>query len=198
VRVSVVDTLRMKVLFDRADGQDLDWDSVAAKFNKLDQNSVDVHTLENRTQASAFLRQFLTDVENDTTGCGSEAKPDRAVVVVASPVAFPEGTKLQRLEPECQCRFYYVHTSTAGLAMMTDRQARPRGRPDGVIWPREWPGTRVVATGDSTDDIDAMLKPAKPRHLNANNPRQFRAALAELINDLRTATSGRSTAHEAN
>ncbi len=188
VRVSVVDTLRMKVMFDRANGRDLDWEFVGSKFSKQEQGSVDVHTLENRTQASAFLHDFLKKIETDRSGCGSDATPERAIVVAASPVAFPEGTKMQRLDPECDCRYFYVHTSTAGLVALTDRRGRPRGRAEGVVWPREWPGTRVVPVGDSTDDIEAMLKPAKPRSLSANNPRQFRSSLAQLISELAAPT----------
>jgi hypothetical protein len=44
-----------------------------------------------------------------------------------------------------------------------------------------------------SDDLEKFLKPANPRRLDAENPEQFRKALADLIDDL---SGGRARARE--
>ena len=105
MRVTGVDVLGQHVLFEHMDGANMDWDAVAEALSKLDANTVDVQSLENRTKAAAFFREQVENLlATKDTGC--DAKAEHVFVVAASGILFPSGTASKPIEGSPTRLFY--------------------------------------------------------------------------------------------
>ncbi len=149
VRVTGLDIIRMKVLFDDLDGSQADWKKIGDQVNKNDRNTIDVHALAGRTRVAEFLSQKLSALMADTSGCAGVEEVRRVIVMASPGVEFPEGTRLVRLAPESDRRLYYLKVGF-----------------------------------DVPDDIERVLRPAKPRKFAVEEPRKFRQALAQIVKEL--------------
>jgi hypothetical protein len=103
--VTGVDVLGQHVLFEHMDGANMDWDAVAEALSKLDANTVDVQSLENRTKAAAFFREQVENLlATKDTGC--DEKAEHVFVVAASGILFPSGTASKPIEGSPTRLFY--------------------------------------------------------------------------------------------
>jgi hypothetical protein len=154
VRVSMLDTLRMKTLFDREDAESFDWQRASEVVAKQDQVTINASLLRSRTKASAYLLDVLLKIMADS-GCASGAEPPLIVIIVVSrELLFAEHTRIERVIPlnPASTRFFYFSVAS-----------------------------NIVNMGD---DLFKMLKPAKPQRYFIMEPRLFRNALAALISSL--------------
>jgi hypothetical protein len=111
VRITGLDIVRRHVIFERQDGRELNWDKVRDTVAKLDQTTVDVRSLEDRTRGGSFLRDHLARLMADAPACGSGRElPQRVVVVVSRELSFPGGAKLEPPAAKGCCRFFYLQT----------------------------------------------------------------------------------------
>ncbi len=155
VRVGAVDLSKLTVVFNRLDGHDADWDKITEQVRKIDHNTVSAAVLGNRKSTAGFLRDYMTDLMTDASGCGpGSEKTDHVIVLVSHDFQFPAGTRGDRLWPDVQCsscRYYHLRINGGG------------------------PG--------SSDDLEKFFKAANPRRFDVNSPEQFRKALAEMIDE---------------
>ena len=155
VRVGAVDLSKLTVVFDRLDGRAANWDKITEQVRKIDHNTVSAAVLGNRKSTAGFLRDYLTDLMADASGCGpGSEKTDRVIVLVSHDFQFPAGTHGESLWPDVQCsscRYYHL---------------------------------RIIGGGPgSSDDLEKFFKAANPRRFDVNSPEQFRKALAEMIEE---------------
>ena len=118
VRVSAVDLSKLSVLFDRLDGNSADWDKLTEQVRKLDHDTVSVDILSNRKSTAGFLRDYMTNLMVDGSGCGdANEKPDRLILLVSHDFQFPAGTHGDFLWPDvqCACRFDFLRIDSAGF-----------------------------------------------------------------------------------
>jgi hypothetical protein len=161
VRVSAVDVLRMRTIFDRVPESRVHWDKLREDVMKGDQNLINAAVLENRKRAPEFFSRFLNQLTGDSDICSAGDNPLRVVIVTtASGVQFPGGLHLERtaIETGCACRFYYF---------------RPA----------------VVGPNDVPEDVERMLKHAGAQRFVLSNPLQFRKAVADMTVDITSASS---------
>lgn len=117
VRVSAVDLSKLSVLFDRLDARTADWDKLTEKVRKIDHDTVSVDILSHRKSTAGFLRDYVTNLMVDSTGCGqANEKIDRLILVVSHDFQFPSGTHGDYLWPDvqCSCRFEYLRIDSIG------------------------------------------------------------------------------------
>ena len=118
VRVSAVDLAKLSVVFDRLDGRSIDWDKLTEQVHKIDHDTVSVDILSNRKSTAGFLRDYLTNMMVDDSGCGAgNGKTDRVIVLVSHDFQFPSGTHGDHLWPDvqCACRFVHLRIDSAGF-----------------------------------------------------------------------------------
>ena len=109
VRVSAIDLAKQEVVFDPVEGRDADWDKLTEKVRKHDHDTISVSVLSNRKSTASFLRDYMTNVMEDHSGCAG-ASSERAIILVSHDFASPSGTHGDRLWPDtqCACRFYHL------------------------------------------------------------------------------------------
>lgn len=117
VKVSGVDLSKLSVIFDRVDGRTADWDKLTEQVRKLDHDTVSVDILSNRKSTAGFLRDYMTNMMVDNSGCDGEEKIDRVILLVSHDFQFPSGTHGDHLWPDvqCACRFEYLRIESAGF-----------------------------------------------------------------------------------
>jgi hypothetical protein len=115
VRVSAIDTMRMKTILNSTDEKKLDWDKFEAGVEKFDQNTVDAAVLANKKGPAQFFNKYLDNLSSASTACGPVSR--HYVVVVSHELSLPSGAKDARLESVNgeRARFYYVHAGISGV-----------------------------------------------------------------------------------
>jgi hypothetical protein len=153
-RVTGIDVLGHRVLFQKMDGSDMDWAQVGEQLGKLDANSVDVETLERRKETANFFRSQVDELLlSNSTGCAFApgTQPEHVYVIAASGILFPSGTSSKQIEGR-PTHLYYLRAN--------------------LLWNDQW------------DAMEKIVKPLHPRLLNINDAMQFRKALAAMVGDL--------------
>ena len=149
VRVSVLDTLRMKTLFAREDAADFNWQRATEALMKQNHDTIDNELLASQTEASAFLRDRIYELLEDES-CVSGSEPFvKIIIIVSSQMRFEKHTRILKIIPQnpASVRFVYFPLSHYMI-----------------------------------DDLEKMLKPAKP--LIVSKDTSFRRVLADLISYL--------------
>ncbi len=108
VRVTGMQLQRMSMLFDGLDASHADWKKIGDEINKKDPNTIDVHALAGRTHVAEFLKQKLSALLADSSGCALQGEARRVIILVSPGVEFPEGTQLVRLAPEADSQVFYL------------------------------------------------------------------------------------------
>lgn len=170
VRVSAIDILRLKVLLDRSSADpasNLDRIQQAIP-SVLDNAVVDVHTLEGRTKAREFFRQFLEKVISDNASCSPRGpRAERAIIVVSDSLIFPEGDTDRELVSAPEYRnalFFHVRFS---YTLFTS-----------------------ISHADITfDEVGRMLGALQPHQFNVAEPNDLRRAVAEIVKDIAASTT---------
>lgn len=97
MRVTGVDVIGQRTLFQQMDAADMDWAYVAGELDKLDANTVQVQTLESRTKTAAFFRNAVDDLlSHKDASCDPAA--EHVYVIAASGILFPSGTPSKPIE----------------------------------------------------------------------------------------------------
>ncbi len=111
VQVSGVDIHNLRIIFDRVDASRFDWNKADEKIFSVNQNMVNISTLQKQTATAQFFRRFLSEIMFNSPECGSGGEPARRVMIIAGGThVFPEGTKLSGVWPEqpCDCEVFYL------------------------------------------------------------------------------------------
>lgn len=168
VRLTGIDVLGQRVLFEGMDGNHVEWSRVDAALAGVNPATVDVASLQGRTRMAEFFRAQVTRLlQQPDAGClyGNGQGPlQRVYVIAASGIVFPNGTQRVPVDPMpgSEVRMYYLRATLARDA----------------VW----------------DDMEKIVRPLHPRLLTIDTPLQFRKALATIVTDLRAqaaAPSGR-------
>ena len=110
VRVSVIDSLRLKVLLDRFPAEKLSWTRLQDAIENINQEVIDVKVLANQQKVATFTHDFLQELARDKKRCGNESGPVTPMVVVVSPdVILPNGNKMDNLTPLERNSYVYIH-----------------------------------------------------------------------------------------
>lgn len=161
LRVTGLDLMRRRVVFDQQGAAPLDWPRLREGLSDMNSNVVSADALLGQTEGAEFLRQTLhLRMEAGATAGGpaeqatAEKRPLRVFILLSSSTLFPDGTDLTPIEPvpSCNCRFYFI-----------------RLRVFGNLW----------------DDLDRILQPLKTRRFDIRSPQDYRRALAAILDDLR-------------
>jgi len=119
IRVTVLDALRMKTLFDREDAADFDWQNAMEVLMGQEGAVIDVGTLESRTQASAYMADVFQKILDDEACEPAEKSPLKIVIVVGGGwFEFPKHTSVQQIDPQdpASVRFFYFRYTDIWLS----------------------------------------------------------------------------------
>jgi hypothetical protein len=110
-RVTGIDVLGHRVLFQKMNGSEMDWAKVAEELGKLDANTVNVETLERRKETANFFRSQVDDLLlSDSASCGFATQPEHVYVIAASGILFPQGTSSKPIEGR-PTHLYYLRAN---------------------------------------------------------------------------------------
>ncbi len=159
VRLTGVDVLGLRLLFDRVEADNIFWDRVLQSVSTMSPNVVDVSTLEGQKKTAAYFRDvvhhLLADKESLCLGPGRHPGAERVFLVAGSDMLFPPGNRIEPVAltaDECNCRVFYLHGQ--------------------------------LRLGDEWDQIHKILRPLRPRTLSMDTAGDFRKALAAIVADL--------------
>jgi hypothetical protein len=109
VRVSIVDPLRIKTIFNREDAASFDWQQASQFAKTKPPLTVDIDQLAARTQASAYLRDKLEEILEDNECPSGTETSLKAVIVVGTDMVFAENTPIRHIFAQDQdaVRFFY-------------------------------------------------------------------------------------------
>jgi hypothetical protein len=109
VRVSIVDALRTKTLFNREDAADFDWQRASRSLKTETPSTIDIDLLASQTQASAYLYDTLQEILEDNACASGTELPLKIVIVVSTDMVFPEDTPIRQivLPNRDSVRFFY-------------------------------------------------------------------------------------------
>jgi len=119
VRVTILDALRMKTLFDREDATNFDWQHAMQVFMEQERAVIDLGTLGSRTQASAYLDDVFQKILDEGACAPGEESPLRIVIVVGGgSFEFPKHTSVQQIVPQdpASVRFFYFRYTDIWLS----------------------------------------------------------------------------------
>ena len=183
--VELLDLARRRAVFHQDEVHDLDWPRLKAALGEANTASIDVHSLSERHHdARFFVSQVRKLLRASEEPC--------VLVVLTKPVAFESGEDLEpvSLESLPACRVIYIRYR-APMQRDTAPMVRPMGgRGRG---PRMGgPTTRNRPPQDVVDQLEATLKPLRPKVFDVETPEQMTRALAEIEKAL-LASGGRSS-----
>jgi|WetSurMetagenome_2_1015567.scaffolds.fasta_scaffold381257_1 hypothetical protein len=157
IRVSILDTLKMKTFADRENAIDFDWESAIKTVAGQNPDTVDARSLGSQNKASAYFTDQLQKIikcdANDSCASAKES-PLRIVIVVSHEMKFTENKPVQKLvlpQDSASIRFFYF--------LMMERA--------GV-----------------NDDIYRTLKSTNPKRYDISDYSSFLKALKALISEI--------------
>jgi hypothetical protein len=114
VRVTILDVLRVKTIFDREDASNLDWQHVSEVVENQDQTMVDKSLLNSRNQAPAFLLSSVQKILDDRKCRRREDSPPKIVILISSELIFDDDSKREQIVPQDpgSARFIYFFVTT--------------------------------------------------------------------------------------
>ncbi|HEX4227704.1 MAG TPA: hypothetical protein VHZ07_03470 [Bryobacteraceae bacterium] len=176
--VELLDLARQRTAFQQSDGRDLDWPRLRASLGEANTASIDVHSLSGQRQDAQFFVSQVRKIMRDSNGpC--------VLAVLTKSVTFASGEDLEpiSLEGLPACRVFYIrfHVLLRSVVPFDRRQMGGRGRSmrmDGAIPQREHPQIEAI------DQLEATLKPLKPKVFDVETPEQIAKAIAEIEKEL--------------
>jgi hypothetical protein len=175
----LLDLARRRAVFNQDKVHDLDWPRLKAALGEANTASIDVHSLSERHHDAQF---FVSQVR----GLLRASEEPCVLVVLTKPVAFESGEDLEpvSLESLPTCRVVYIRYR-APLQPVAPFGQQMGGRGRGARM--GGPMTRDRPAQDVVDQLEATLKPLKPKVFDVETPEQTTRALAEIEKALLTA-----------
>lgn len=167
LRVTGLDLMRRRVVFEQDNVQDLDWGRLIKKLQEANPQVVDKETLEGRKQNAAFFREEMAR---------------RLAEEAAPPAAAPPRGDAHPTERQAPTRVFIVVSSAMLFPRGADLAPLPR---------REHTNIRVfhlryqVGPSNLWDELNRILKPLEPRTFTMDSPMNVRRALGEILRELR-------------
>src|SRR5207248_6057168 len=95
VQVSALEVGRVQVMRERVVAAAVDWNDLGREILTADQNTIDVSTLQARTKAASFLRDYLDELIAHPARCeGSSTAEQHVLIVMSNALLFAHGTDL--------------------------------------------------------------------------------------------------------
>jgi len=132
VRVTILDALRMKTIFDREDAGNFDWKHASEVVENQDQATVDKRLLSSRDQAPVFLLDSVRKILDDGEFRRGSGSPIRIVIFVSSELRFDDGFKRVQIAPQDPRSVQFMYFYVAAQEFVTDdifrmlKPAKPR------------------------------------------------------------------------
>jgi hypothetical protein len=182
--VELLDLARRRAAFHQDEVHDLDWPRLKDSLGESNAASIDIHSLSERHHDAQF---FVSQVRRILR---ASEKPC-VLVVLTKPVAFDSGEDLEPISleslPSCSA-IYIRYRGPQPVNPPFDRQMRGRGR-----GPRMGRPTTVHRLApDVFDQLEATVKPLRPKVFDVERPEQMTRALAEIQKAL-LASNGESS-----
>jgi hypothetical protein len=174
--VELLDLARRHTAFEQDQVHTIDWPRLRESLGVANTASIDVHSLSERHHdAQFFLSQVRTLLRaSEKGGC--------VLVVLATPVAFESGEDLEPISTEAlpACSVFYIrYHEPAPRVPPYDQQMGGRGRGSRRGAPiRNRPPQEVV------DQLEATLKPLRPKVFDVALPDEVTTALVEIEKSL--------------
>jgi len=168
--VELLDLARRRAVFHQDEVHDLDWPRLKASLGEANSASIDIHSLSERHHDAQF---FVSQVRRLLR---ASEKPS-VLVVLTKPVAFDSGEDLEPISLESlpSCTVIYIrYRPPLPIVSPFDRQMRRRGPRMGRPLPVNRPAP------DAFDQLEATLKPLRPKVFDVERPEQMMRALAEI------------------
>ena len=105
VRVSIVDPLWMKTLFNREDAAVFDWQRASQVVEMRDPDTIDIGLLVSKMQASAYLGDKLHEILRDDACAAGTESPLKIVIVVSTHMVFAKQTTIRQIVPRTRLPF---------------------------------------------------------------------------------------------
>jgi hypothetical protein len=177
--VELLDLARRRAVFHQDEVHELDWPRLKAALGEANTASIDVHSLSERHHdAQFFVSQVRSLLRASEEPC--------VLVVLTKPVAFESGEDLEpvSLESLPACRVIYIrYRSPLPPVAPYGRPMGGRGRGPRMGGPM----TRNRPSPEVIDQLEATLKPLRPKVFDVETPEQTTRALAEIEKALLTA-----------
>jgi hypothetical protein len=172
--VELLDLPRRRAPFQQDQVHDLDWPRLKASLSEANTASIDVHSLTERHHDAQF---FVSQVRAVLRA--SEKQPC-VLVVLTNPVAFESGEDLQPISTEAlpACSVFYIryHEPAPAVPQFDPGMGRGRSRRGGPA--RNRPPQEVV------DQLEATLKPLRPKVFDVARPEEVTKVLEEIERSL--------------
>jgi hypothetical protein len=169
VRVSVIDSMRMNVVVDRKNADEVDWSKLQEQVEGLDQNTIDIKVLENQKKVARFTHDFFQTLANDSGGCGKASESlSPYIAVVSHDFVFPDGAKIPKVSDIEGSQFFYLHQGLGGGWMDAMGQILNSAKTENIrsLSPEE--SRRAIAriisriAGSGSNAADTPRSPGKP------------------------------------
>lgn len=179
VRVSAIDILHLKVVLDRSPAD------APSNLNRVqqailslsDSAAIDIHSLMGRTKAREFFHQFVDKIVSDNVACSAEfVGAGRAIIVVSDSLVFPESSDTTPVvaSQSRSSHIFHIRFSSPSIHVSTADSAEFRG---------------PIDVRYSLDEVGHMLSPLHPRNFDVVEAKDFRRAVAEIVQDIETSTT---------
>jgi hypothetical protein len=161
IRVSLLDALQVKTVFNRKNADTINLQDTGRDFlYRQNSQTIDYGTIKAQTEASAYLLDLLNKIMKEDE-CTLKAKsPEKIVIVISGPMKFAERTPVMQFNP---------------------REVTQNGTPVHFFY---FLIPNSLTLGSSDDDLNEMLAPAEPQIFTVRDSRSFRTALATFISQL--------------
>jgi hypothetical protein len=181
VNVELVDLSRQRVIYHQESVRNLDWEGMKASLAAQQPATIDVQSLENRSQNASF---FVKEVERKLAG---EDRTPRILIILSRPVSFEAGEDLRPIVATAYlgCKVFYLRyhyqwaeqpTPLSGYS--AERSGPRRG---GVMLPG---GPARLMKAAFADQLAPLFKPLAPRLFDIETPEQFRKVFATLLAEM--------------
>ena len=109
VRVSIVDPLWMKTLFNREDAAVFDWQRASQVVEMRDPDTIDIGLLVSKMQASAYLVDKLQEILKVGACAPGTESPLKIVIVVSTHMVFAKQTVIRQVVPQDPASVRFFH-----------------------------------------------------------------------------------------
>jgi len=172
IDVTMLDLTRQR-LWEQKDARGLDWAKMRAPLEGTDQGTIDVQSLAAKAQMAQFFRDRILERAAPRADDAS-----RVVIVLSAPAFLGQQLHLEAadLEPDPRRRIFYLRYRPTPF------------RPPLTSYPpgEALPGMNAPPAMNAlpADDLEHALRPLGARVLTAENPREFRKALAAMLAEI--------------
>jgi hypothetical protein len=160
LRITALDLLRRRAIFDQQPLAPAEWPRLSESLDDFKSNVVSTETLLAQKESAEFLRQVLRErLQASTASSGSAVAPQK--------------------EPPLRV-----------IIFLSGAMVFPKGADLSPIEKAPSCNCRVYFIrlrpfGNYWDQLDAILRPLKPRRFDVRTPAEYRRALAAILADLR-------------